>query len=221
MPEAGERRNRRDGKAYAEWNGQAWVEYPVTGKKPGAMPVGAQKLETDDLDFISTSSQMNARLAPYKRDLESQKLDLGPVRNLFMQGQNAVGMSSPQSREYARFRADLEKMRNDSLRLNKGVQTEGDAKRAWNELFSNLNDEKLVAERLNQIGEYNDAAMRSKKSVVGQRRAQYGMAPPNYTDIETPRGAFSAPAAAATPRRGPPSPPHKMTDDEIRKALGL
>lgn len=153
------------------------------GKAKGALPATVQKLDSDDLNVIGTASQMNSRLNPYVNDLESRKLDLGPVRNIFMQGQNALGMSSPQSREFATFRSDLEKMRNDSLRLNKGVQTEGDAQRAWNELFSNLNDEKLVAQRLRQIQSYNEQAIRFHQANVNQRRAQYGVAPPNYGEL--------------------------------------
>lgn len=163
----------------------------ASGGKQRAMPAGVVNKVNDDLDFIGTASSMNARLTPYKADLQEKKLDLGPVRNLFMQGQNAVGMSSPQSREYAKFRGDLEKMRNDSLRLNKGVQTEGDATRAWNELFKNLNDEQLVAERLGQIQSYNDQAIRQKKSIVNQTRGQYGLPPPDYKGVEAAPNIFA------------------------------
>ncbi len=35
MPQMGERRTRKDGKAYAEWSGSEWIEYPLTGT-PGS-----------------------------------------------------------------------------------------------------------------------------------------------------------------------------------------
>lgn len=167
--------------------------------KTYAMPGGVRNKLNEDLETISVTSASNARLEPYKTDLASQKINLGPVRNLFMQGQNAVGMSSPDSRRFATFRADLEKMRNDSLRLNKGVQTEGDAVRAWNELMTNLNDEKLVAARLEQIQSYNDEAIRQKKQIVSATSRQYGQPEPDYGRLETPRHQFSGVRTVRTP----------------------
>lgn len=161
------------------------------GGKARAMPGSVVNKVNDDLENIGTASQINARLTPYKTDLESRKLDLGPIRNKVYEAQNWAGLSNPQSVEYASFRGDLEKMRNDSLRLNKGVQTEGDAGRAWNELFKNLHDEKVVAARLGQIQQYNEAAIRLKKSIVGQTRSQYGQPEPDYSKIESPPNLFA------------------------------
>lgn len=43
----GERRTRSDGKAYAEWNGSVWVEYPMTSGK--AAPKGPQQIYADTM----------------------------------------------------------------------------------------------------------------------------------------------------------------------------
>jgi len=189
------------------------------GGKTPTMPGGVVNKVNEDLDAIGVGSATNARMEPYKADLQAKRMDLGPVRNIFMNAQNFVGASTPESRKFATFRSDLEKMRNDSLKLNKGVQTEGDAQRAWNELFKNMNDEKLVAERLAQIQSYNDEAIRQKKFVVNGTRQQYGQPAPDYSKLETPRGRF-APPPAPTPRAAPTADPRKLSDDQLRKMLG-
>lgn len=143
--------------------------------EPGKpLPVGVQKMEADDLDAIFAAGSTKATMAKNLDRLGRKELNLGPVANLVSEGRNWAGMSDPNSRNYSSFRSDLEKMRNDSLRLNKGVQTEGDAQRAWNELLKNVNDEELVTQRLKEIGEINDRALQFRTQVVNQRRSQYG-----------------------------------------------
>lgn len=166
------------------------------GGKPRAMPGGVVNSLNEQIEAAGTGSAVNARMEPYRQDLDGGHLDLGPVRNLVMEAQNWAGQSSPQSRRYATFRGDLEKMRNDSLRLNKGTQTEGDAVRAWNELFTNLHDEKLVAERLAQIQSYNDEAVRLRKGVVDSTREQYGLGGYDWAKVDVPRDQYAKPGSA-------------------------
>lgn len=188
------------------------------------MPAGVTNSLNTEIENVGGGTAVNARIEPYRADLGTGKMNLGPVRNLFMDAQNYMGLSSPESRRYSTFRSDLEKMRNDSLRLNKGVQTEGDAVRAWNELFKNLNDEKLVAERLNQIQQYNDEAVRQKKAIVDDTRSQYGLGSYAWDRVETPRTKYmkGVRTPAQVPRKGLSSPASNgMSDDDIKKALGL
>jgi hypothetical protein len=158
----------------------------VGGMVARPLPPSILSMERQDLDNIAMSSQINARLTPYIKSLEAGNLKLGVFRNMTMQGQNLAGRSSAASREFGNFRADLEKMRNDSLRLNNGVQTEGDAQRAWNELMANLNDSALVADRLKRIQGYNEVAAQAKRAGIEDRRAQYGQAPPDFSRYEAP-----------------------------------
>ncbi|MNY53581.1 hypothetical protein D3C86_1893470 [compost metagenome] len=75
----------------------------------------------------------------------------------------------------------LEKLRNDSLRLNKGVQTEGDAQRAWNELLANINDPKLVEQRLGEILAINQRAGELRGLSNDSMRANFGHDPMDYS----------------------------------------
>jgi hypothetical protein len=86
-------------------------------------------------------------------------------------------MSDADSRNFASFQSTLEKLRNDSLRLNKGVQTEGDAVRAWNELVKNINDPQVVRQRLAEIREINNRAIALRKYNIDVIRSNFGVGP--------------------------------------------
>ena len=70
------------------------------------------------------------------------------------------------------------------------MQTEGDAIRAWNELFQNINDPKLVKERLGQIQRINARGADLQKLNVDQIRANYGAEPLDYTSYTNRPGAI-------------------------------
>jgi hypothetical protein len=61
-------------------------------------------------------------------------------------------------------------MRNDSLRLNAGVQTEGDAIREWNALIAGLNDQDYVIGALKRIEQLNAQAAALKMQKINIRR---------------------------------------------------
>lgn len=90
-------------------------------------------------------------------------LELGPIANAKYQALNYAGTSTEQSLAYAKLIANLSKMRNDSLRLNKGAQTEGDAQRAWDEIAANPNDTEVIKSRLLEIQDLNRMAAEEKQ----------------------------------------------------------
>lgn len=137
------------------------------------VPVPVMKLERDDRDALNTTQTINDNLSRYIDQIDSGKLDFGMIANKKSEAANALGMSTEQSRNYASFMAGLEKLRNDSLRLNVGVQTDGDAKRAWDELVKNINDPKVVRQRLVEIMAINDRGAALKADNLEQLYAQY------------------------------------------------
>lgn len=176
---------------------EQWVDLPgggqrntLTGKTEGVprsngkLSAAALNQQNEHLGALQASSAMNTKLDRVKSLLDGGKLDLGVAKNIVARGQNAIGFSSEESRNFASLRADLEKIRNDSLRLNKGVQTEGDAQRAWNELLTNLNDAKLVRQRLEEIEAYNRQAIAFHQDMVTQIRQDSGMAPIDLRKFE-------------------------------------
>jgi len=161
----------------------------VATKKNVQLPVGALKLQEEALDNLATAKSIDADLGAFQEQLAQGKLDLSLGKNLESRARNFFGQSTPESRNFSSFKAGLEKLRNDSLRLNKGVQTEGDAVRAWNELFANINDQDVVAQRLEEIRNINKRAAGVQKSKIKNVRQNYGADDLDYSGFEDVKAA--------------------------------
>lgn len=144
------------------------------GSKP--MPASVLKMREQTVAEAETANTINLNIDKHLSRIRDGSLKFGPVQNLLSQGRNFVNESTPESRNFAEFRADLEKLRNDSLRLNAGVQTDGDAKRAWDELVANINDAEYVKQRLETIRLLNERAALLKQESVERIDAEYGRA---------------------------------------------
>lgn len=168
---------------------------------PKPLPVGALKLQQEAAEAISIAGGLKADTAAIVKQLDSGTLKLGPIKNLVSGARNFIGESSENSRNFASAKASLEKMRNDSLRLNKGTQTEGDAVRAWNELFANINDQEAVRKRLVEIQNINTRAINSHELTIKNIRDNYNAAP-----VDTSARA-NVPAAVTDAANGKARPP--------------
>lgn len=151
-------------------------ESPVNMKKsaPKPLPASSAKLQNEELTAIGTFAGIDADLAGIEEQIDGGKLDFGLITNIANTGRNLVGASTQESRNLASFKAKIENLRNSVLLLNKGVQTEGDAQRAMNEIMSNLNDKELVRQRLKEIRGLNRRAVELRKHNVDSLRATYG-----------------------------------------------
>ena len=148
-------------------------------KQGKPMPAAALRMQQEELDAIATASSINADIGTVEQQIKGGKLNLGPLDNMLAKGRNIAGISNESSRNYATFQSTLEKLRNDSLRLNKGVQTDGDSQRAWNELLTNINDPKVVSQRLSEIKKINKRAANIREMNVENIRNNYGAGPLN------------------------------------------
>ncbi|GAB4063943.1 hypothetical protein KHC28_14280 [Ancylobacter sonchi] len=197
-----------------QWNPQTRGWDPIGGVKrpaPKSLPAAVQKAEADDLQDIQTLGGINDMLGRFDQQIEAGNLPLGPVSNIMSGAKNWIGSSDEGSRNYASFMSGLEKLRNDSLRLNKGVQTEGDAERAWNELLNNVNDPAVVRQRLAEIQDINRKAITFKYGLIDNRRSMNGLDALNVGGVVTsPSGQQGAPqqpggAGAGTQSAAPPA----------------
>jgi len=164
---------------------------PATGQpapaqpQPARLPVAALKIEQEALDNSRTADKIVGDLDKFIQQIDNGQLDLGMFSNLANKARNNLGMSNEESRNLVSLESGLQKLRNDSLRLNKGPQTDGDAERAWQELLDNINDPQVVRQRLEEIKALNANAKEW-----------------HFQQANAVRSNFGAPELAAPPQAG-------------------
>lgn len=141
------------------------------------LPAPALKMQNELIDEIGIAGSIRSDLAALDGQLATGKLTVGPASNAINKARNFLGRSTEESQNFNTFQTTLERLRNDSLRLNKGVQTEGDAQRAWNELMGNINDPAVVRKRLREIQSINERAVSLKAMQIDSLRSNYGLEP--------------------------------------------
>jgi hypothetical protein len=161
------------------------------------LPPGALKMQQEALDSIGVASSINADLGAIEKQIDGGRLKFGPVSNLLNTGRNMAGLSSEESRNFSTFKSSLERLRNESLRLNAGVQTDGDAQRAWNELFQNVTDTGLVKQRLQEIQRINARAVQLQRLKIDSIRGNYGAGPLDDSGFVNQAPAINAPPSGA------------------------
>lgn len=165
------------------------------------MPAAALKMRQDAVDAIGTASSMSADLGALASQIEDGKLKLGPLGNMVSETRNFLGESNENSRNYQSFKATLERLRNESLRLNKGVQTDGDAQRAWNELLTNINDPDVVVQRLREIDAINRRAMELQQFNLDLIEQNYGSQPTDTAPLRAQPATVGAGTGSSAARK--------------------
>jgi hypothetical protein len=162
----------------------------------GGLPTQALKLQQEELDAIGTASSINADLSALSKQIDEGKLAPSLINNAVAAVRNYTNNSTDETRNLASYQATLEKLRNDSLRLNKGVQTEGDSERAWNEIIKNSNDTEFVKKRLKEVFSINERAANLRKMNVDVIRSNYGIDPMDVSGYQNQPSAVGNTGAA-------------------------
>lgn len=167
------------------------------------LPPAIQKSKDEQEQDLQSSYNMVQDATALKGMIKSGEIDLSIVANAVNKLKNNLAMSNAESINLERIRAFIEQIRNAQLRLNKGVQTEGDAQRALNEIISNLNDPNFVATRLNDIENgfkrgliqrlntykgflsENKRELPSREDLFGNATNQYGVQPQQTQQPQT------------------------------------
>lgn len=145
-----------------------------------------QKSEDEDFFAIDTSGGITQDIGTYIALIDDDKLKFGAVEGLVDSGLSLFGLSDEEGINSAAFDTFLEKLRNDTLRLNKGVQTEGDAQRALNEIIANKNDTDVVRRQLVRLKDLNERAIELRKRNINRRRESQGVEKFDFSDYTTP-----------------------------------
>lgn len=167
-------------------------------------PAGVQTKEDEDIDAIGANTSMNMTIDDITKRIDDGKLKLGFFKNWWSAGENALGNSSPDSVEYSTFMQNMKKMQNDILILHNGVQTEGDAKRAIEQIITNPTDEKVVRANLAQLKTLNERALQLRRQKIDIRRERNKMAPFDPAALGLP-GDVPPPAAPPQPGQFTPT----------------
>lgn len=163
---------------------------PAAAPKPSV-----QNAEDEDIGAVQTGKSIEAQLSAVADQIKGGELELGPWTNLGSQARNWAGVSSPNSINFATFKATLEKLRLDTLSLQKGVQTESDAKRAWDTLIANVNDPAVVQAQIKRIIELNQMGSTQRLQKINIRRQRNNMQPFDPGEIASPGLGGAAPPA--------------------------
>jgi hypothetical protein len=178
------------------------------------------RLEGDDLKDVQLAGSIASDLDSYAKKIDTGKMTLGLAANLGSTAGLTLGMANQNAREIGSFRATLAKLRNDTLRLNKGTQTEGDAVRAFDELFQNINDQEFVRKRLDEIKQINIRAQAQRITAINDRRELSGYDPIDESKYLTQPSAYESPAAQNTGGAGGNSYPNEAAAQAAAKASG-
>lgn len=166
---------------------------------PKAMPVPAQKMAFDIQDSVNTANNIVSDMQGHLSSLQAGTLDLAPWEVMTAKARNLAGATDDKSRAYAAWDSDKTRLINDSLRLNKGVQTEGDAVRAAKELES-ASDAKSTQAAIQKLIRINTRAAQQKQMQLTQLYSRYGL-------DENGEPAESAPSGRAAPQGNANSAP--------------
>ena len=131
-----------------------------------------QKAEEDDIFALETSKNINKDVDKFDNLIADGKLEFGVVDTMGDFARGVLGLQGEEEINTSKFKSFISKLRNDSLRLNKGVQTEGDAQRVMDELFDafDSNDGKVIQEKLKEIKVINERAIELRKRQIKNRR---------------------------------------------------
>ena len=151
------------------------------------LPAPLQKAEDADYEAIDTATNLNSSIDPLIKKLggfglkaEKPELNLSAINNAAYAARNFLGRSTPESLAYSQLQEAKTRIINDSLRLNKGTQTEGDAQRAANEIEAAFakNDTEATRRALLRLYDVNKTAVENKNTQIARRRRSQGVGSP-------------------------------------------
>lgn len=182
--------------------------------KTKALPASLQKVENQYEEAIdghlSNVNAVRPIIANLTPDPNTGKapLELGPLKNAFNSSRQFLGKSTPESLRYQELEETKTRLVNESLRLNKGTQTEGDAQRAAKELEAAWakNDTTAARKAFERLEEINIQAAENKAKLINKQRVSQGLDPVYSGPVVTPRAGAVQPTNAA-PAAAPAAAP--------------
>lgn len=145
------------------------------GAAAGAEPIPVQALNQllSVEDALNASQVVSDIIKKHADRMTRGELEVYPEDAIGARLRTAIGRTNANDVNVNEFRADMTRIVNESLRLNKGVQTEGDAQRAAQELMA-ANDQKTAARAMKRLAELNQRAVQLQRQKQALVRKNYG-----------------------------------------------
>ncbi|WP_440984906.1 hypothetical protein ACQHIH_15970 [Xanthomonas sontii] len=177
------------------------------GAKP--LPLTAQKTAFDLQDQVQNASNVISMAQKHLDRLNSGQLDVSRGAQAAGWLRSTTGLNDENSINLAELDSDKTQIVNESLRLNKGVQTEGDAQRAAREIMA-ANDSASLKRSLERMQAINQRAAQLKQQQLSQLYTNYG------------RGSDGEPIeASSAPQSVPASPQRSGGVDDLLSKYGV
>lgn len=155
--------------------------YKVPKQKPNTKPLSGtlQKAEEDDIEAVLSMQNINKDANKFFNYIEEGKLEFGVLDSIDDAWKGFIGEQGQEERYSSSFRTFIQKLANDSLKLAKGVQTEGDAQRVRKELLDayDENNTRLIRDRLLEIQQINERTIELRKIQIKNRRSSQDAKP--------------------------------------------
>lgn len=149
------------------------------------LPAGIQKAEDADYDAAQAAINLANDANKYLSSIKSGNIKFGLKDKMSIAARSAMGSNEPDvvaRNDFERFKTTLV---NESLRLNKGTQTEGDAARAAKELQS-AESAADAGKAIQTLRDLNARRAADYKSAIERRRANAKLPMPEMI-FESPK----------------------------------
>ena len=167
----------RSTKALQEQNAQIERERKEEERKNKPLPSYLAKEEEQDFSVAQASTNLAADTNKFINQIKSGDIKFGLKDKASIRARQVFGSQDPDVIARENYDKFLLILTNESLRLNKGTQTEGDAQRAAKELLSSESPE-AAASAMNRLLDINVRRAKDAAESVVRRRANAGFAPP-------------------------------------------
>lgn len=138
------------------------------------LPPTALKLESEDLTTAFDATRLTDQIDKQVQSIIGSGIKFNLVGNAKLAMQSAAGATDPETLAYNDYNRFVQRMTNESLRLNKGTQTEGDAVRAIKEL-STAKSTQDVVRALETLRDLNAQRVGSTNQIIQSRRRAGGL----------------------------------------------
>lgn len=170
------------------------ADYQPVRQKP-LLPPAIQKAEDDDYEKITSANTIVRSTSDMINSFATGQIPTSVIgkTGAYLASATGINANDPNVIAYKDFDRFKTKLVNESLRLNKGTQTEGDAVRAIKELNSAASPQDAIS-ALSQLQWYNSQAIDNASKNVLRRRTNSGLPPPEVMPEKPDIQALQIPA---------------------------